>query len=129
MAWNYNPAQLAASELYQVRFLIGDTDTNDQQLQDEEITFLLTQCGSVNGAAVACCENLSAKYANLTDHSLGPYSVKASQKSKQFMDLAKRISKQASRYSVPSMSGDQHTSVFDIDMMNCDTDDHEGGDT
>lgn len=127
MAWTYNPTQLATSDLFQVRFLIGDTDSADQLLQDEEINFLLAQIGSVNGAAVACCDNLSAKFTRSVDHTLGPYSVKASQRATHFAQLAKQIGNRVSRYRVPSMSSDQHSSIFDIDMTNYDTDDHAGG--
>jgi hypothetical protein len=45
MAWSYNPSNLGtdtgAERLNVVRYLVGDTDVNDQQVQDEEITFAL----------------------------------------------------------------------------------------
>jgi hypothetical protein len=49
MAWSYNPSNLGtdtdAERLNVVRYLVGDTDVNDQQVQDEEITFALSQVG------------------------------------------------------------------------------------
>lgn len=128
MAWTYDQTLLATSTTMQVRFLIGDTDSRDQLVMDEEIEFQLTLQGSVSGAAVACCEFLSAKFARTPDHSLGPYSVKASQKAEQFAKLAIRISKTAAKYTVPSLPSSQHTTIFDIDMMNYDTDDHREDD-
>ena len=53
MAWSYNPAQLgtstAAERINSVRLLLGDTDTADQQVQNEEITFGLSQTGDSQG--------------------------------------------------------------------------------
>jgi len=61
MAWTYS-GDPAASDLDMVRFLIGDTDTADQQLFDAEINALLAS-NSVIGAAVQCCQTIAAKYA------------------------------------------------------------------
>ena len=42
MAWSYNPTDLdtltASGRINTVRLLVGDTDTTDQQVQNEEIT-------------------------------------------------------------------------------------------
>jgi hypothetical protein len=47
MAQTYEPENIASSELFQVRFLIGDTDvTNGMVLEDEEIDWLLTTASS-----------------------------------------------------------------------------------
>tara|TARA_B110000093_G_scaffold142590_1_gene153714 strand:+ start:1217 stop:1672 length:456 start_codon:yes stop_codon:yes gene_type:complete len=47
MAWTYDPADLntttAAGRLNVVRLLVGDTDTLDQQVQDEEVVFALAE--------------------------------------------------------------------------------------
>ena len=47
MSWSYDPTDLntdtSSGRLNVVRLLVGDTDTNDQQVQNEEITFALTQ--------------------------------------------------------------------------------------
>ena len=47
MAWSYNPADLntttAAGRLNVVRLLTGDTNTQDQQVENEEITFALAE--------------------------------------------------------------------------------------
>ena len=68
MTWTYsgNPG---ASTLDEVRFLIQDTDTNDQQLQDEEINYLITANGDPYGAAVAACSALLARLASLSSES------------------------------------------------------------
>jgi hypothetical protein len=47
MSWSYDPTNLdtatVAGRLNTVRLLVGDTDTTDQQVQDEEIVFALTE--------------------------------------------------------------------------------------
>ena len=67
MGWTYDPTNLgtadAAQRLNSVRFLVGDTDTDDQQLQDEEVTFGLAQNGnSVYHAASWSARTISSKY-------------------------------------------------------------------
>ena len=71
MSWNYNIEDLSASQKDQVRFLIGDTNTNDQQLQDEEIQFSLTIRASIWGAAATCCESISANLSRKADTTTG----------------------------------------------------------
>ena len=50
MAWSYDPTDLntttASGRLNTVRLLVGDTDTTDQQVQNEEVTFSLTESGN-----------------------------------------------------------------------------------
>lgn len=58
---SYDASQLAASELYQVRFLIGDTNTAAHVLADAEIQWLLTQEANVYMAAAAACDAIIAK--------------------------------------------------------------------
>lgn len=68
-AWSYtgNPD---ARPIDMVRFLIGDTDSENQQLNDNEITALLTQgSGDANRAAVFACRSLATKYAAKADYS------------------------------------------------------------
>ena len=67
MAWSYDPTDLdtttASGRLNTVRLLVGDTDTVDQQAQNEEITFALSENGNnvyYSGAWVA--RLISAKY-------------------------------------------------------------------
>lgn len=47
MSWSYDPTDLdtttASGRLNSVRLLVGDTNTTDQQVQNEEITFALAE--------------------------------------------------------------------------------------
>jgi hypothetical protein len=71
MSWNYNVADLGTNQKDQIRFLIGDTNTNDQQLQDEELQFSLTIRSSIWGAAATCCESISANLSRKADTTTG----------------------------------------------------------
>ncbi len=73
--WLYNPSDLATTtpsgRLNTVRLLIGDTNINDPQLQDEEINFSLAQTNNnVYYAASFCCRLLVSKYSRMVDTQL-----------------------------------------------------------
>jgi len=75
MAFSYDETNLstdtAAGRLNAVRLLVGDTDTTDQQIQDEEITFALSQNGNnVYLTASWVARSIAAKYARLVDTDL-----------------------------------------------------------
>ena len=60
MSWSYDPTDLdtntTSGRLNTVRLLVGDTDTLDQQAQNEEVLFSLSQNGNnvyYSGAWVA----------------------------------------------------------------------------
>lgn len=88
MAWTYNPANLATSKPDQVRLLIGDTLSTDQQLQDSEIAWFITQRASVWGAAADACRSLSTQYARLSDTVTGELHTTYSQKSTAYAKRA-----------------------------------------
>lgn len=93
MSWTYNPA--LATDRDRVRFLIGDTDTNDQQLQDEELTWVLTQRSDVYLAAADACRALQAKYARKVDTTNLSLSVSASQRAEAYAALAEQLESKA----------------------------------
>lgn len=75
MSWSYsgNPA---FSTRDKVRFLIGDTDTTDQQLSNEEIDAALVDASSnPYVAAIICTEALISHYARLCNKSVGDLSI------------------------------------------------------
>ena len=71
MTWSYTTTDLLTNTKEQVRFLTGDTNANDQQLQDEEIQFSLTIRSSIWGAAATCCEAISANLSRKADTTTG----------------------------------------------------------
>jgi hypothetical protein len=68
--WTYDSSDLnvntSSGRLNSVRLLVGDTDTTDQQVQNEEINFSLSQSSdSIYSAASWICRVISAKYSRL----------------------------------------------------------------
>lgn len=102
MAWTYDSTDLttatASGRLNVVRFLVGDTDTTDQQVQNEEITFALSEASDdVYSAGVYIANSLSAKFARLVDTDLdGQLSEKYSQLQAHYKNLAQTINAQKS---------------------------------
>lgn len=95
MPWTYLGPTTDAGK---VRLLIGDTEATDPQLQDEEITWFLSEAGNVYGAAVAACEALAAKYARHVNRSVagaGGLSVSAGDRAQHYRDLAETIQTRA----------------------------------
>jgi hypothetical protein len=88
MGWTYDPSALMTSPLYQVRLLIGDTNNADELLQDEEINFQIAQEGNIYFSAAACCRSLVAKFGRLVDKGVGSLHLSASQKGKQYAEMA-----------------------------------------
>lgn len=97
MAWTYNPSDLNTTttngRLYTVRLLVGDTETTDQLVQDEEITFALSQVGNnVYFAASYVCKLIAAKFSRMVDTQLdGALRANYSDRSKQYNLLALQI--------------------------------------
>lgn len=89
MTWTYQTAQVLAQPLYQVRFLLGDTDSTAQQVQDEEINFAIQSIGSVWGAAAICCRALSARMSRLADQQSGTSTLNYSQRAKAYAQRAR----------------------------------------
>ncbi len=71
MTWSYSTTELMTSPKDQVRFLTGDTNANDEQLQNEEILFALSIRASIWGAAATCCESISANLSRKADTTTG----------------------------------------------------------
>lgn len=71
MTWSYNVADLATSEKDQIRLEIGDTDVNNQRLQDEEIAQAIAVERNFWCAAARCCEMIASAYLMKADVRLG----------------------------------------------------------
>ena len=106
MAWSYDPTNLttdtASGRLNTVRLLLGDTDSLDQQAQDEEVLFALSQSGNnVYSAASWLARTISSQYAREVDVQLdGSLSANYSDLSKQYKALAESLEYQAKKAGV-----------------------------
>jgi hypothetical protein len=84
MSWSYSVADLATSSKDQVRRLIGDVLTTDQQLQDEEINWTLTQFANIYMAAAMCCRDIAAQFARKVDTVQGEMRTLYAQQTKNY---------------------------------------------
>jgi hypothetical protein len=112
--WSYtgNPD---ARPIDMVRFLIGDTDSDNQQINDNEITSLLALAdGNKTLAAISACRALATKYASKSDYSrsVGDLSI-----STQYGATADRYLKMASVLEVQNAQQNPPTPTFDTSAV------------
>ena len=103
MAWSYS-GDPADSAIDAIRFLVGDTDTNDQLLDDEEISWTNNQVTGSNTATTAlyevayrCMIAIASKFSRLADQTVGDLKVDMHQKATNAREQAKLLYAQASR--------------------------------
>ncbi|CAB4139492.1 hypothetical protein UFOVP346_52 [uncultured Caudovirales phage] len=103
MSWSYSSNDLnlttSSGRLNTVRFLIGDTDTTDQLVQNEEITFALSILNNnVYTSAGWVCRAIAAKFSRLVDTEISAaLSAKYSTRAKQYQQLATQVENQGKR--------------------------------
>src|ERR1035437_4591886 len=117
---SYDATALAANPFMQVRYLIGDTNTLEQQMWDEEIIFALTQFGGTRRTAAECANALSAKYAREADLVGGGLQSRDSQISLAYDKLSKRLHASADGLVAPwcgSISVADKASNFGADIV------------
>ena len=96
MTWTYSDP--SANDKDAVRFLVGDTDTNDQLVSDEEIAFFLDEFpSSTYHAAAEVAETIAAQFAREVSHSGDGLSYSAEQLQSNYAELAERLRAQAKR--------------------------------
>lgn len=118
MTWTYDSD--VTTDRDKVRFLIGDTVSEDPQLDDGEVAFLLTQYGSVQAAALAACRALIAKYSRLCDKWVGDLKILASQKQLHYTRLLESlVTTSGNLAAIPSAGG---ISVGQKESYESDTD-------
>jgi len=109
MAWTYT-GDPQDSEKDAVRFLIGDTNKDDQLLKDAEIEYLLQRHnGNVNLAAGKAARGLAAMFTRDADKSVGDLRISSSQRASQYEDLAKRLEREAYIRATPFAGGISHS--------------------
>ena len=110
MAWTYDETDLDKStpsgRLNVVRLLIGDTETLDQLLQDEEINFALSESNNNTYFAGAWAANaIAASYARRVTTKLdGALSAEYSDLAKQYKALSNDLREQGQKYSLTGTS-------------------------
>ena len=103
MSWSYDPTNLdtttSAGRINVVRLLVGDTDTTDQQIQNEEITFALEQTNdSVYFAAGWAARTIASKYSRQVNTQIdGALSADYSDLATQYYKLAEDLEYQGKK--------------------------------
>lgn len=103
MTYTYDPLDLVTStptgRLNVVRLLVGDNNLNDQQMQDEEIYFALSENNNnVYFSASFCARLLASKYARMVNTQLdGALEAEYSDRIKQYTLLSIQLSELGKR--------------------------------
>ncbi len=100
MPYTGNPIVGSTDE---VRLLIGDTDTDNEQLSDAELQYFITTRGPGLPAAIMACVSLMAKYARKTDVTVGDVSAAAGALADHYAALAAKL--ESKIFGLPSMGG------------------------
>lgn len=87
MAWTYS-GDPSKSELDQYRFLISDTDANEPVLQDEEVSYILSQYSNETMRLYYLYNACAQYFARRVSRKLGPQSEFTTDRLKHFEDKA-----------------------------------------
>jgi len=103
MTWSYS-GDPGSSTRDEVRFLIQDTDTADQLLSDEEITYVITESGgsiyqAAHDAAYAVASQFSRK---AQSKSVGDMSISYADRAKAYFMLANELLELGARREPPT---------------------------
>jgi hypothetical protein len=98
---SYTYVDPSTSDKDAVRFLVGDIDSGDWLVSDEEIDYTLDQEPNVYRAAADVAESIAAKFAREVSASAEGMSYSAQELFRNFMDLAERLRRMAARRARP----------------------------
>lgn len=106
MTWSYNLDDLATNEKDQVRLEIGDTDINNQLLQDQEILQAISVENNFWGSAARSCEMISRFFAGKADVRLGrSMQLTYTKMATQYQEMAARLRSKSGGVNVPWVGG------------------------
>jgi len=105
MLWTYTGDPMD-SEKDALRFHLGDTDQNDQQLSDHEINYLLQlHGGNVYLATADAARTLAGQFSRQSDKQVGDLRLSLSQKADQYWQLARKMELQGHKRATPYAGG------------------------
>lgn len=124
MTWSYggNPT---SSKKDEVRYLVGDTTTTDQQLSDEEISYhLLQNSNNALEAAIDAADALMAKYAREVTRESGDLRIEAEKRMGHYKALHSQLKAKRSKAGSNGIfiGNDPNQRLFSIGMMDRDRD-------
>lgn len=110
MTWTYSSASLddstSTGRRNIIRLTIGDTDTSDQQLQDEEIDYFLdSNDDALYSTSKQCVMALIAKYSREADTWMGHTRVEKSQRVRNYTKLLDTLESDISRILAIAQAG------------------------
>lgn len=100
MSWTYDGDLTNRRD--RIRFLVGDTDTNDQLLQDGEINYHIEHFPNDYLCAAVLCDAIAAKFSRQADVNNAGLSLSASQRAQAYRTRAVELRKEATK--IASMS-------------------------
>lgn len=104
--WSFNPTDLATNEKDAIRLEIGDTDSTNWLLADEEITYAISQERNFWAAAARCAEMAGRSLLRKADPKLGrSMQVIYSKAAQQYFDMAKGLRAKAMGSVAPYVGG------------------------
>lgn len=120
MTWTY--VNTLATDRDRIRWFVGDTDTADQLVADEEITWAATQNPDVRLAAAEVADAISRKFARYATVRTQDTTVDFTARAKQYRDVAAALREQyALRGAKPFAGGvskdDKNTREEDTDRV------------
>lgn len=101
--WTYDLGLTKAKD--QIRLLIGDTESTDPLLQDEEITFHANGQSGLYRQAAACARAIAGTFSRRVDRSVGQLKLSSGQQAKAYHDLAQSLMRQAARQDAVPYAG------------------------
>ena len=124
MAWTYG-ADPENQNRDAVRLNIGDTNTNDQQLQDSEVDYYLSlfgaggvgnlNAGAVVPASIRACEGIAALYARQTDTTNQGLSVASSKRQAHSLALAHELREREASLAEVFLGGSTYSEAEKLD--------------
>lgn len=128
MTWTYS-GDPATSARDSIRFLVGDTDTNDQLISDEEIAWTNEQvAGSATAttdlytAAYRVMVAIASKFSRLANQSMGDMRVDLAQKADNARTQAEQLRQLAQRENLTPVPYAGGISVADKNVDRADSD-------
>ena len=110
MTWSYlTPSSSGGTNKDIVRLIVGDTDSGDQLISDEEISYALFSEGSAHSAAAFIAEALAAQYSRAVSKAVGQLRISAEQKYEHYMILADRLRRRDAVFALPYAGGISET--------------------
>lgn len=121
MTWTYNDLDPGATDKDQVRLMVGDTDTTDQQLTDEEVTHFLTTYVTIGNAAVHAARAILAEVSRQVTRAVGDLRINLSDRAKAYRELIKDLEEMADASDPWQIyMGNQSLADRDTDRANTD---------